>query len=89
MATLANVAAVGIRQDLPEYLRSKIQITNFVSIAFFFLCFPFTWFTNAFFSDIVIFPILFQIASLLILVANFFQAYSLSRFIACLVYISL
>lgn len=89
MTSLATILALGVNADQPAYLQSKIQVTNFIAIAFFIICIPFVWLTQTFFSEIVLYPILFMVVSAFIVLANYFSLYSFSRFMACVVYINL
>ncbi|HEY0744680.1 MAG TPA: GAF domain-containing protein [Chryseosolibacter sp.] len=89
MTPIAAILGLGANADQPDHLQNKIRITNFIALAFFLICIPFAWLTETYFSEILLYPVLFMVISVLIVLANYFCLYSISRFMACVIYINL
>ena len=81
---------LGIKEEYPRYLSSKIQVTNALVLSIvFFIVIPYIGITYIFFRPLTFLPIVCAILGLLTLVLNRFYLTNLSRFIFGLLPLSL
>nr|MCU0390240.1 hypothetical protein [Thermoflexibacter sp.] len=79
----------GVSSSNPSYLNQKIILTNDISLLLAGLSLPFLVFTAIYFPPLLIYPIVFLLFGISVVILNYFGHHLLARFIVCAVYITI
>ncbi len=83
---MRKILTLGQNNIQDEFFKQKIVITNFIALLYGLLSIPFSIFTFYFYTTLLIYPSLFQVAAFLAIFFNYKQYYQASRFVICVAF---
>ena len=79
----------GVHDELPDYLKDKVLISNQVALLMTLVAFCYTVFSMMFYPPLTVYPFLAIIICFIAIILNLFSLYTISRFIISTVIILL